>query len=135
MRFPGRRISSTSLDHQGQDVVDGHDFAQLVSDFQVPSQYALPHAVGIFLLAIDFALGRQADRNGVANKGPDVGLAHSEAVGEQALADVQVFKVATEQVSLGLNQLDAAHVIAGDGGDHGGAALQGDALPQLQGPG
>ena len=64
-------------------------------------------------------------------KGHDVGLAHGAAVGEQALANLQLFKVAAEGVNLGFDQLGAAHVLAGHSGDHGGRALQRGALHQV----
>ena len=52
-------------------------------------------------------------------------------MGEQTLANLQLFKVAAEGVNLGFNQLGTAHVFARDGGDHGGRALQRGALHQV----
>ena len=58
----------------------------------------------------------------------DIGFGDGAAVGEQGFADGEVVEMAAEGVHFGFEDVGAAHVFAGDGGEHGGGALDGGAL-------
>lgn len=65
---------------------------------------------------------------GEAAEVDDVGFGDGAAVGEQGFADGEVVEVAAEGVHFGFEHVGAAHVFAGDGGQHGRRALDGGAL-------
>ena len=56
-------------------------------------------------------------------EGNDVGLTHRAPVGQQRVADLQVFEVAPEWVQRRVVDLRTAHVLTGHRGQHGRGTL------------